>query len=141
MRSKVCAYLPIIFHESFLAQNCMTNILRSLADAKTASLIFWQRMLRKFLFPTKHIMGRILMYHSRANSEKSNNAQWKRFESTRGYCCLKQALVFLGFKSTKNQYSVNFYAASASKLNISLILSLFNVVFGFFSNTSIIRCT
>ena len=39
------------------------------------------------------------------------------------------------------QYSVNFYAASASKLNISLILSLFNVVFGFFSNTSIIRCT
>lgn len=42
------------------------------------------------------------MYHSRANSEKSNNAQWKRFESTRGYCCLKQALVFLGFKSTKN---------------------------------------
>ena len=40
-----------------------------------------------------------------------------------------------------DQYSVNFYAASASKLNISLILSLFNVVFGFFSNTSIIRCT
>ena len=24
------------------------------------------------------------------------------FESTRGYCCLKHALVFLGFKSTKN---------------------------------------
>ena len=40
----------------------------------------------------------------------------------------------------KDQYSVNFYDASASKLNISLILSLFNVVFGFFSNTSIIRC-
>nr|WP_257009569.1 hypothetical protein [Prevotella multiformis] len=39
-----------------------------------------------------------------------------------------------------NQYSVNFYAASASKLNISLILSLFKGVFGFFSNTSIIRC-
>ena len=40
----------------------------------------------------------------------------------------------------RNYNSVNFYAASASKLNISLILSLFNVVFGFFSNTSIIRC-
>ena len=38
------------------------------------------------------------------------------------------------------QYSVNFYAASASNLNISLILSLFKGVFGFFSNTSIIRC-
>ena len=44
-------------------------------------------------------------------------------------------------KDVIDQYSVNFYAASASKLNISLILSLFNVVFGFFSNTSIIRCT
>ena len=39
-----------------------------------------------------------------------------------------------------NQYSVNFYAASAAKLNISFILSLFKGVFGFFSNTSIIRC-
>ena len=49
--------------------------------------------------------------------------------------------ISLQFGVNMNQYSVIFYAASASKLNISLILSLFKGVFGFFSNTSIIRCT
>lgn len=39
----------------------------------------------------------------------------------------------------KSQYSVIFYAASAAKLNISFTLSLFNGMFGFLSNTSIIR--
>ena len=38
------------------------------------------------------------------------------------------------------QQSVKYYATSAAKLNISFILSLFNGVFGLFSNTSIIRC-
>ena len=48
--------------------------------------------------------------------------------------------VFLRLFFNIQQYSVKFYAASATKLNISFINSIFNVVFGLFSNTSINLC-
>ena len=45
------------------------------------------------------------------------------FESTRGYCCLKHALVFLGFKSTKN---MNMFQIFDRKCFIDSLATIFS---------------
>ena len=45
------------------------------------------------------------------------------FESTRGYCCLKHTLVFLGFKSTKNMNMLQIFDRKCFIASLATIFS------------------